>query len=127
MAATVGRALRQAHRRDDRGSQKQGRAVIWVGLPAMRGTKSTSDMSYLDELYRERAEKAGIVYVDIWDGFKDRSMLGRMGRQNPRDKGSKDFRTDAGSLPLGVFLPVSCALTARSHSVRSLETLMRRA
>jgi hypothetical protein len=45
--------------------------VIWVGLPAIRGTKATSDMSYLDDLYRERAERAGIIYVDIWDGFVD--------------------------------------------------------
>ncbi len=45
--------------------------VIWVGLPAIRGAKATNDMSYLDELYRERAERAGIVYVDIWDGFVD--------------------------------------------------------
>jgi len=44
---------------------------LWVGLPALRGPKSTSDMAYLDELYRERAERAGIVYVDIWDGFVD--------------------------------------------------------
>ena len=44
---------------------------MWVGLPAIRGTKSTSDMSYLDELYRARADKAGITYVDIWDGFVD--------------------------------------------------------
>ena len=50
---------------------KGGVPVIWVGLPAIRGTKATSDMSYLDELYRERAERAGIVYVDIWDGFVD--------------------------------------------------------
>jgi uncharacterized protein len=28
-------------------------------------------MSYLDELYRARADKAGIAYVDIWDGFVD--------------------------------------------------------
>jgi uncharacterized protein len=28
-------------------------------------------MSYLDELYRGRAERAGIIYVDIWDGFVD--------------------------------------------------------
>jgi hypothetical protein len=45
--------------------------VIWVGLPAIRGTKATNDISYLDELYRERAERAGIIYVDIWDGFVD--------------------------------------------------------
>jgi uncharacterized protein len=51
--------------------KSKGVPVIWVGLPAIRGTKSSSDLSYLDELYRERAERAGIVYVDIWDGFVD--------------------------------------------------------
>jgi uncharacterized protein len=48
-----------------------GAPVLWVGLPAIRGTRSTSDMSYLDELYRARAEKSGITYVDVWDGFVD--------------------------------------------------------
>jgi uncharacterized protein len=42
-----------------------------VGLPAIRGTRSTADMSYLDELYRARADNAGIVYVDVWDAFVD--------------------------------------------------------
>jgi hypothetical protein len=51
--------------------KSKGTPVIWVGLPAIRGTKATSDVSYLDELYRERAERAGIIYVDIWDGFVD--------------------------------------------------------
>ena len=45
--------------------------VLWVGLPAVRGTRSTSDMQYLNELFRTRAEKAGIVFVDVWDGFVD--------------------------------------------------------
>jgi uncharacterized protein len=47
--------------------------VLWVGLPAIRGTKSTADMAYLDDLYRHHAEKAGIIYVDVWDGFVDES------------------------------------------------------
>jgi hypothetical protein len=51
--------------------KSKGVPVLWVGLPALRGAKSTSDMAYLDELYRERAERAGIYYVDIWDGFTD--------------------------------------------------------
>src|SRR5499427_2454275 len=51
--------------------KSKGVPVIWVGLPAIRGTKASSDMSYLDELYRERAERAGIIYVDIWEGFVD--------------------------------------------------------
>jgi hypothetical protein len=45
--------------------KSKGAPIVWLGLPAIRGTKATSDMSYLNELYRERAEKAGIVYIDI--------------------------------------------------------------
>src|SRR5262249_7782055 len=45
--------------------KSKGVPVIWVGLPAIRGTKATSDIDYLDELFRERAERAGIIYVDI--------------------------------------------------------------
>ena len=63
----------------------KGVPIVWVGLPAIRGTKSTSDMSYLDELYRARAEKAGITYVDIWDGFVDEQ--GRYTQQGPDFEG----------------------------------------
>jgi len=63
----------------------KGVPVIWVGLPAIRGTRSTSDMSYLDELFRERAEKAGITYVDVWDGFVDEQ--GRYTSQGPDFEG----------------------------------------
>src|SRR6185295_4717995 len=49
----------------------RGVPVFWVGLPSLRGSRSTSEMVYLNDLYRGRAEKAGIVYVDIWDGFVD--------------------------------------------------------
>lgn len=53
--------------------KSKGVPVLWVGLPAIRGTRSTADMVYLNDLYRDRAGKAGIVYVDIWDGFVDES------------------------------------------------------
>ena len=49
--------------------KSKGAPVIWVGLPAIRGTRSTSDMIYLNDLFRARADRAGIVYVDVWDGF----------------------------------------------------------
>ncbi len=65
--------------------KSKGVPIVWVGLPAIRGTKSTGDMNYLDELYRERAEKAGIVYVDIWDGFVDDQ--GRYAVQGPDFEG----------------------------------------
>ena len=45
--------------------------VFWVGLPAIRGSRATSEMVYLNDLYRGRAEKAGMTYIDIWDGFVD--------------------------------------------------------
>ena len=63
----------------------KGVPIVWVGLPAIRGTKSTSDMSYLDELYRARAEKAGITYVDVWDGFVDEQ--GHYTQQGPDFEG----------------------------------------
>ena len=51
--------------------KSKGVPVLWVGLPSIRGTRSTADAVYLNDLFRARAEQAGIVYVDIWDGFVD--------------------------------------------------------
>jgi uncharacterized protein len=51
--------------------KSKGVPVLWVGLPAVRGPKGTSDMVFLDALYREGAAKGGITYVDVWDGFVD--------------------------------------------------------
>lgn len=51
--------------------KSKGVPVFWVGLPAIRGTKSTADAVYLNDLYRARAERAGVTYIDIWDGFVD--------------------------------------------------------
>jgi hypothetical protein len=51
--------------------KSKGVPVFWVGLPPIRGRRSTADMVYLNELYRSHAEKAGITYVDVWEGFVD--------------------------------------------------------
>jgi hypothetical protein len=58
-----------------------GVPVIWVGLPSQRNTDVTADSSYLNEIYRSQAEKAGIAYVDIWDGFVDEA--GNFSPQGP--------------------------------------------
>ena len=63
----------------------KGVPVIWVGLPAVRGAKATSDTLFLDSLYREGAAKAGITYVDVWDGFVDEA--GRFLQQGPDFEG----------------------------------------
>ena len=59
--------------------------MLWVGLPAIRGPKGTADMLFLDLLYREGAAKAGITYVDVWDGFVDEA--GRFLQKGPDFEG----------------------------------------
>ena len=65
--------------------KSKGVPVLWVGLPAVRGAKATSDMLFLDSLYREASAKAGITYVDVWDGFVDEA--GRFLQQGPDFEG----------------------------------------
>jgi uncharacterized protein len=65
--------------------KSKGVPVLWVGLPAVRGPRATGEMSYLDDLYHARADKAGIVYVDVWDGFVDEN--GRYAVQGPDFEG----------------------------------------
>jgi hypothetical protein len=65
--------------------KSKGVPVLWVGLPAVRGAKATADTLFLDSLYREQAAKAGITYVDVWDGFVDEA--GRFLQQGPDFEG----------------------------------------
>ena len=52
-------------------------------------------MQYLNDLYRARAEKAGIIYVDVWDGFVDES--GHFTLQGPDFEGQmRRLRTGDG-------------------------------
>jgi hypothetical protein len=65
--------------------KSKGVPIIWVGLPAVRGAKATADTLFLDSLYREASAKAGITYVDVWDGFVDEA--GRFLQQGPDFEG----------------------------------------
>jgi hypothetical protein len=65
--------------------KSKGVPVLWVGLPAVRGAKGTSDMLFLDSLYRDAAGRAGITYIDVWDGFVDEA--GRFLQQGPDFEG----------------------------------------
>jgi hypothetical protein len=59
--------------------------VIWVGLPPQRNPRQAADAVFLNELYRARAERAGITFVDVWDGFVDEA--GRYVLQGPDVEG----------------------------------------
>jgi hypothetical protein len=51
--------------------QSKGVPVLWVGLPPVRDPTATADTLFLDALYHDAARKAGIIYVDVWNGFVD--------------------------------------------------------
>ena len=98
--------------------KSKGVPVIWVGLPAIRGTKASGDVSYLDELYRERAERAGIIYVDIWDGFVDEE--GDFAMQGPDFDGqTRRLRTAD-----GVYFTKAGAVKLASYVDRELRRVM---
>src|SRR5215472_11734949 len=90
--------------------KSKGVPVIWVGLPPLRGTRSSSDAAYLNELYRARAERAGIKYVDVWDGFVDEA--GRYSNYGPDYEGQVRrlrlndgvFFTKAGAIKLARYV-----------------------
>jgi hypothetical protein len=69
--------------------------VLWVGMPAIRGARSTSDAQYLNELFRAAADRAGIIFVDVWDGFVDEE--GRFATRGPDVEGQiRALRTPDG-------------------------------
>ena len=90
--------------------KSKGVPVIWVGLPSIRGARSSGDAAYLNELYRARAERAGITYIDVWDGFVDEA--GKYSNYGPDYEGqvrrlrSSDgvFFTKAGAIKLARYV-----------------------
>jgi len=69
--------------------------VIWVGLPPVRGPRAMSDMQFLNEIYKSRAEKNGVTYVDVWDAFVDEN--GRYAQTGPDTEGqNRRLRTADG-------------------------------
>jgi uncharacterized protein len=75
--------------------KSKGVPVFWVGLPPLLGARSTADMQYLNDLFRSHAEKAGITYIDVWDGFSDDA--GQFTMQGPDYEGQiRRLRTPDG-------------------------------
>ncbi|WFP65127.1 DUF459 domain-containing protein [Mesorhizobium sp. WSM4904] len=44
---------------------------LWVGMPAFRVAKMTSDMLAFNDIYHSAAQAHGGEFVDVWDGFVD--------------------------------------------------------
>jgi hypothetical protein len=45
--------------------------LVWVGLPPLRNERASAEAVALNAIYRERVQRAGGVYVDIWEAFVD--------------------------------------------------------
>ncbi len=45
--------------------------LVWVGAPPMQNTRLSADMISLNEMFRQRVERAGGTYVDLWEAFVD--------------------------------------------------------
>jgi hypothetical protein len=105
--------------------KSKGVPVLWVGLPVVRGPKATADTAFLDSLYRAAADKAGITYVDVWDGFVDEA--GRFLQKGPDFEGqirqlrSYDgvYFTKAGARKLALYVErdIKRLLAARSAPI----------
>jgi uncharacterized protein len=98
--------------------KSKGVPVIWVGLPPLRGARSSGDTAYLNDLYRGRAERAGIKYVDVWDGFVDEA--GKYSNYGP------DFEGQVRRLRLsdGVFFTKAGAIKLARYVEQELSRLM---
>ena len=42
---------------------------VWVGAPPVKNEKASADLLAINEILRERVQRAGGVFVDIWPGF----------------------------------------------------------
>jgi len=85
--------------------------VYWIGLPPMQDEKFNGQALALNELYRDHAQKAGAVYIDIWDAFVDSdghyAAFGPdVDGQNAKLRAGSDgiYFTKAGSRKLAHFL-----------------------
>lgn len=45
--------------------------VIWVGLPVMKSESFSADMARLNEIFKERVQRQGDVFVDLWEASSD--------------------------------------------------------
>ncbi len=45
--------------------------LVWVGLPPVRFKNMNRDFLFFNEIYREKVEKFGGQYIDVWDGFSN--------------------------------------------------------
>ncbi len=51
--------------------KEKNAAIYVVGMPPLSAARANADMQYLNEILRERAARADVRFVEIWEGFVD--------------------------------------------------------
>lgn len=46
-------------------------AVYWIGLPIVKKKSWRGHYAYINDIFRERAEKFGVKFIDVWGAFAD--------------------------------------------------------
>jgi hypothetical protein len=45
--------------------------LVWVGLPIMKSETLNARMLAFNDIYRDRVQRAGMSYIDLWEAFSD--------------------------------------------------------
>jgi uncharacterized protein len=45
--------------------------LVWVGAPPMQNSRLSADLVTLNDIFRQRIERSGGTYVDLWEAFVD--------------------------------------------------------
>jgi len=54
-----------------RAFKERGLPLVWVGAPPMKNERLSADLMSINEIVRDRVQRAGGIYVDIWPAFVD--------------------------------------------------------
>ncbi|KAA2236675.1 SGNH/GDSL hydrolase family protein [Salinarimonas soli] len=93
---------------------------VWIGAPPVRSERLSADLIAINDIIRERVQRAGGVYVDIWPGFVDDEN--RYTPTGPDHRG-QTARLRSGD---GVLLTSAGARTAAEFAVTELKRIIER-
>jgi hypothetical protein len=62
-----------------RAFQERGAPFVWISAPPMRNERFSAEIVAMNEIYRDRVQRGGGTYIDIWPGFVDDENATRTG------------------------------------------------
>ncbi len=93
---------------------------IWISAPPVRSERQSADLIPMNEITRDRVQRAGGVYVDLWPGFVDDE---NRYTQNGPDHRGQTARLRAGD---GVGFTRAGARTAAEFAVNEIKRIIER-